>query len=220
MFLPFSGRKVRDQPLSVTGRVATSPGSSQDSWRQLEAMLAAERGGAPQEGWPHDLASCALTVFLIEELFHLLPEDHLLPQSVGVIFICRRKTRGSESGHSLATGPVPSPMWHLLLEGSFQALSTPPQPAAGLGHLSAYTCTHLVFSEQLPSTGPQAGSTREGGGEPLSPPPLISQPSGHGPQSQSSPRSVIRDTCKEMWGMSQGAYPHLPVQRPMGKRDT
>ena len=33
----------------------------------------------------------ALTVFLIEELLHLLSEDHLLPKSVGVILICREK---------------------------------------------------------------------------------------------------------------------------------
>lgn len=40
---------------------------------------------------PHGHLGGALTVFLIEELLHLLSEDHLLPEPVGVILICREK---------------------------------------------------------------------------------------------------------------------------------
>lgn len=39
--------------------------------------------------WTHPGHPGALTVFLIEELLHLLSEDHLLPEPVGVILVCR-----------------------------------------------------------------------------------------------------------------------------------
>ena len=64
-------------------------------------------GGTPKEGCPPALASLphyALTVFLVEELLHLLPEDHLLPEPVGIIFVYERKARGREGPHGLGPG--------------------------------------------------------------------------------------------------------------------
>lgn len=81
--LPQSG-EWRGRLPAVVGRAALSPGSRQASWGSLGARLAVEGGGAARGGGPHrpcpaGPAPDALTVFLIEELLHLLAEDHLLP---------------------------------------------------------------------------------------------------------------------------------------------
>ena len=103
----FLGRGENEESALISHSTTMSPGSRQASWGQLEARLAAEAGGPPRKAAPPALPSLphyALTVFLVEELLHLLPEDHLLPEPVGIIFVYERKARGREGPHGLGPG--------------------------------------------------------------------------------------------------------------------
>lgn len=81
-------------------------GNWRPGWLQREEGPTRKAGPTDPAPWA---LPPALTVFLIEEFLHPLPQDHLFPESVGIIFIYKRKTRGSEGWHT--QGHCPS---HLL----------------------------------------------------------------------------------------------------------
>lgn len=146
---------LKDQFPSVTGRATMSSGRA---GRPAEAT-GGQAGCRGRRGHPGRLAPQILpqgprpgklTVFLIEELLHLLPKDHLLPESVGIIFIYKRKTWGHDGWHGL--GHCTCSLSHvapLTLTGWSSLSRSHPLPCSPLRSPSIYPSIHPIFSEQL-----------------------------------------------------------------------
>lgn len=134
--------------------------SAGDNW--MPGWL--QKKGDPKEGCPAALPSLphyALTVFLVEELLHLLPEDHLLPEPVGIIFVYERKARGREGPHRL--GPGTCSFSHVVAQtttGWHRRSRARPLPCNLL--LASAVCPYihppiLHSLNSFPSTGPASG---------------------------------------------------------------
>lgn len=145
----------------------------------------------PKEGSPpppcHDpaLPRDALTVFLVEKLLHLLPEDHLLPESVGIIFICERKTRGhkGQCGLCQRTRFFSHVAAQTLTCGNRLSRARP-RPCGGSGLSCLYIHPLIPHSlNSFPSTGPTAGPEHPGGEGGRELPPRDSEPGGDGTRS-------------------------------------
>lgn len=99
---------MRSQLSSVTAQLCPQGADrpAGDNWRPGWMQRRGDPQGRlpPSPALPPSLPPYALTVFLVEELLHLLPEDHLLPEPVGIIFVYERKARGREGPHGLGPG--------------------------------------------------------------------------------------------------------------------
>lgn len=126
--------------------------------------------GDPKENAPQPCPPlpAALTVFLIEELLHLLPEDHLLP-SLLASSSSERKARGAGGPHGLGPQVSPSPTWRSrpALAGTrlSRAARSPaaccwPQPSVHTSiHPSViHPSTHPHSLNSFPSAGPASGT--------------------------------------------------------------